>query len=314
MIPTEVKSLLQRRIARLVTSEVMADLVSCAWVAERLGKVLLKILDGSWYLPMAKRDVAREFLACRIPSATRFDIDAVVDPELSPPLPHMLPRDPVLFSAYMTTLGVHHEQTIVVYDSAGILASPRVWYSLRLFGARNVAVLDGGLPEWKRLGLPVESGAVELKLSERGPFKARFDARGLWTKEQVLNRLELGSEEVLVDARPVGRFTGVDPEPRAGLLGGHIPGALNVPFNSLISDQGKMRSPEELKSVLTSSGIDLASPRLDIVASCGSGITACVVLFAAHLAGVPLSKLALYDGSWSEWGDPDNKLPRASSE
>jgi thiosulfate/3-mercaptopyruvate sulfurtransferase len=264
-------------------------LVSTDWLAERLGAPATSMVDGSFYLPALKRDAAAEYLAGHIPSAMRFDIDAIADH--SNPLPHMLPSAEQ-FAREVGALGIADTDTIVVYDGVGLGGAPRVWWSFRIFGAKNVFILDGGLPKWKAEGRPLEAGAVT-----RAPrtFAAKLDSAVVAGVPDVQRALAQKSAQV-VDARPADRFLGQAPEPRAGLRGGHMPGAFNVPSTGLV-ENGRLIAPERIAQAFTAGGVDLDKP---IITSCGSGVTAATLWFALDAIGK--APKALYDGSWSEWG------------
>jgi thiosulfate/3-mercaptopyruvate sulfurtransferase len=266
-------------------------LVSTAWLAERLGQPRLRVIDASWYLPAARRDARAEYLAGHIPGAVFFDLDENSDP--STDLPHMLP-DADAFARRMSKLGIDGEDDIVVYDGSGSnLSAARVWWMFRAFGHDRVGVLDGGIAVWRKEGRPLESGPV---VRPAGRFRARLRPGQVRTLEEVLALTRSGAEQI-VDARPSGRFAGRDPEPRPGLRAGHIPGSRSVPSTSLVDADGRLLPADELRRRFESAGVD---PRRPVVATCGSGTSACAVLFALHLLGQ--SGGALYDGSWSEWG------------
>ena len=264
----------------------MDSLVSTGWLAEHLGERDLVVVDCSWFMPASGRRGHQEYLQAHIPGARFFDIDALSD--RSNPAPHMLPSA-ADFATGMERLGIGSEDRIVVYDNSPTRTAARGWFTLRHFGAQNVAILDGGFQKWTAEGRPTESG-------EPGPRKARFEAReggNVVTKEQLL----AGAGLPWVDARGKARFEGSDADPHAGIAPGHAPGARNLPFTSVYKENGTFRSVEELKCLFADAGIDPAKP---FVASCGSGVTASALIFAAHLIGNDDTRL--YDGSWSEWG------------
>jgi thiosulfate/3-mercaptopyruvate sulfurtransferase len=267
----------------------MDSLVSTEWLARHLENPDLVIVDASWHMPASGRSGHDEFLAVHIPGARFLDIDAVSDREH--PAPHMLPSA-AAFGRAMQQLGVGRDDHIVVYDNSPTRTAARGWFMLRHFGARNVAILDGGFQKWLAENRPVEAG-------EPLPRQVQFDAQErdeIVTKRQLLAATELP----WADARGKPRFEGSEADPRPGVAPGHAPGARNLPFASLYRDDGTFKSIEELKHLFEQAGIDPTKP---FVASCGSGVTANSLIFAAHLIGN--DKARLYDGSWSEWGaDP----------
>ncbi len=273
----------------------MESLVSTDWLAEHLGEPDLTVVDSTWHMPASGRSAASEFLEAHIPGARFLDIDEVSDH--SHPAPHMLPG-PADFGPAMERLGIGRGDRIVVYDNSPIHTATRGWFALRHFGARQIALLDGGLNKWVAEGRPTEAGKPK-------PRNARFEAEegtgDVFTKQQIL----AGTGHALADARGKGRFEGTEPEPRAGLAGGHIPGARNLPFGLLYREDGTFRPKGEIRLIFEDSGIDPVRP---FIASCGSGVTATSLIFAAHLLGSEGG--ALYDGSWSEWG-ADPATPKA---
>lgn len=263
------------------------SLVDVAWLQRHLGESGLCIVDASWHLPDSGRDAGSEYLAGHIPGAVFFDIDRVADTDAG--LPHMLPGAEH-FAREVGRLGIDNRTRVIVYDSAGLFSAARVWWMFRVFGHERVAILDGGLPAWQRQGLPLEAGPVERPPAE---FVAKDGPAGVWTLADVHRNLDTGSA-ALVDARPPARFAGNAPEPRPGLPSGHIPGARNIPFNTVTDPEtGCVRPPAELRERFA----DLDDR--PVVCSCGTGVTACVLAFALHRLG--RDDVAVYDGSWTEW-------------
>jgi len=272
-------------------------LVSTDWLQEHLGSPDVRIVDATWFMPGTPRDPRAEFEACHIPGAVFFDVDEIADE--SSDLPHMLPS-PEKFSARVRKLGLGDGSRIVVYDAnGGYIAAHRVWWTFRVFGHEDVSVLDGGLPKWLHEGRPVED--MQDAARERH-FTPRFDHTLVRTREEIEADLSSGREQI-VDARSAERFTGEAQEPWPGLRSGHIPGSFNVPVLSVMDGNkfNTMRSPEELRSIFEAAGVDPARP---VVTTCGSGITAATLAFALHLTGN--KRVAVYDGSWNEWGGADD--------
>jgi thiosulfate/3-mercaptopyruvate sulfurtransferase len=264
-------------------------LLSTADLAERLGAADLVVLDATWFLPGGPRDVRAEHAERHIPGAAFFDIDEISDADS--PLPHMLPS-PAIFAAHARRLGVNPDSEIVVYDAHGLFSAARVWWSFRAMGHARVRVLDGGLPAWIAEGRQLEAG-------EASPPPGRFEARPDAGLVRDLGRVRAalaGDGEQLLDARSAARFRGEAPEPRPGVRSGHMPGALNLPFDDVLTD-GRLLDAPELKRRFAAAGVDLGRP---IVTTCGSGVTAAVLALA--LARLGAWRAAVYDGSWSEWG------------
>ena len=271
----------------------MDSLVSTEWLGENLGRPDLVVLDASMHLPDAGRDARAEFVAAHIPGARFLDLDTLVDAEA--PVTHTLPRA-TQFAERMSALGIRETDRIVIYDESAIRSAARAWFMLRLFGARQVAILDGGLGKWRAEARPLESGDAEAPAA---PFAVKAGIGTLRNKADLLANLESGAAQV-VDARGAPRYAGTAPEPRPGIAPGHIPGSRNVPYASLFAPDGAYKPEAALRATFEGAGIALDKP---IVTSCGSGITACVLLFALDRLGV--TDAALYDGSWAEWGaDP----------
>jgi thiosulfate/3-mercaptopyruvate sulfurtransferase len=267
-------------------------LVGTDWLASHLTAPDVRIVDASFYLPAQKRDPKAEFAKQHIPGAMYFDIDEIADK--SNPLPHMLPS-PAQFAANVGALGIGDGNRIIVYDTTPMTGACRVWWMFRAMGYRNVAVLDGGLPKWMAEGRPVTDARTAPRA---GTFTPHFDKGLVRSIDDVKSLLSSKTEQV-VDARAANRFRGEVPEARPGLRIGHMPGAFNLPYNELIDPRtGTMLPAGSIKARIAASGID---PAKKVTASCGSGVTACVVALGLYLTGAP--DAAIYDGSWTEWGD-----------
>jgi len=272
----------------------MDPLVTTEWLARHLGDVT--IVDSSWFMPSLGRNARAEYLQAHIPGARFLDIDEVS--HRANPAPHMLPTAEQ-FAAAMERLGIGSGDRIVVYDNSPTRTAARGWFMLRHFGARDVAILDGGFQKWTAEGRPTESG-------EPPPRTARFAAKP--NDSEIVTKQQILSGEVMtpiLDARGAGRFEGAEPDPRPGVEPGHIPGACNLPFAALYNDDGTFKPPDEIRRLFAAADVDPTRP---FVATCGSGVTANSLIFAAHLLGHAGNKL--YDGSWSEWG-ADPATPKA---
>ena len=274
-------------------------LVSTDWLAANLGKPGVRVVDGSWYLPAMNRDGKAEYLAGHIPGAVYFDIDEIADH--STDLPHTLPSD-ADFAAKVGALGLSNDDQIVVYDGGGIFSAPRVRWMLKNYGAKNVALLDGGLPKWKAGGHALEAGAAKR---EPAIFNAKLDTSAVAALADVDAALKEKSAQV-ADARSKPRFDGAMPEPRPGLASGHMPGAISLPMTDLVAD-GRLKPVEELKKAIAASGVDPSRP---LITSCGSGVSATIINLAFEATGYPQPKL--FDGSWTEWASKG--MPVATSQ
>ena len=278
--------------------------VTVDWLAEHLNDPQIRILDGSWYLPGAQRDPRQEFLDAHVLGAQFFDIDSSARKDTA--LPHMLPSAET-FSDVLNDLSIGPDDFVVIYDSAGLFSAARVWWTLRVFGHDQVAILKGGLPAWRRANMPVvasESNTASINTSA---------AQAVWRSEYYAHCADVhqavteGTAQI-IDARSHGRFMGIEPEPRQDLSSGHIPGSLNIHYNTLIDpEQGCLHDQTTLQQLFDTAGVDLSRP---IITSCGSGITACIIALALHELGV--DPVAVFDGSWAEWGSTPG-LPTANS-
>lgn len=265
-------------------------LVSTEWLHAHLKDPDLRILDGSYYLPQMGRDPRAEYEAAHIPNARFFDIDDVADHGSE--LPHMVP--PVeKFMSRMRAMGVGDGHQVVVYDGMGLFSAARVWWLFKLMGQNNIAVLDGGLPKWQAEGRPVED--LPPVIRDRH-MTVRRQNQMVKDVTQVSAASKLGDYEI-IDARSPGRFRGEEPEPRAGLRPGHIPGSKNVWFKELLNADQTMKNPVEIRQIFEAAGVDFNKPA---ITTCGSGVTAAVLSLGLERIGK--TDHSLYDGSWSEWG------------
>jgi thiosulfate/3-mercaptopyruvate sulfurtransferase len=282
----------------------MADnpnLVSTEWLEAHLSAPDLVVVDASWYLPALNRDGKAEYRQGHIPGAVHFDIDEIADH--ASPLPHMLPS-PEAFARHVGQLGIGDGMRIVVYDGAGLFSAPRVWWTFRTFGARDVTILDGGAPKWRAEGRP---GTDEPTRRRPAVFTARLDHGAVASMADVARHLAARTAQV-VDARPAERFRGDAPEPRPGIPSGHMPGSLNLPSSQLVAD-GRLKEPDALRAAVDAAGIDLSR---SVVTSCGSGVSAAIISLALESIGAPAK--ALYDGSWTEWaGTPGQPVATGQS-
>ena len=282
------------RTMTITPAESRDALVTTEWLAEHLDDEDVRVVDGTWHLPHLGRDAGREFGEAHLRGAVFFDIDAIADADTT--LPHMLPS-PEKFAREVGALGIGDDDQIIVYDVRGVVSAARVWWTFRAFGHDDVAVLDGGLRKWRAEGRPVESGTPS-------PIGRRFTARPRPALVRDLDAVRANLEsraEQLIDARSHGRFAGTEPEPRAGLRGGHVPGSLNLPYDELYRPDGTLLPPSALGEAFAKAGLDPARP---VITSCGSGVTASVLALVLHVLGH--GQVAVYDGSWAEWGGRDD--------
>ena len=265
-------------------------LVSTAWLEAHLNDPDLRVIDASWYLPAMGRNGRAEYMDRHLPGARFFDIDEISDQRSN--LPHMAPPAEK-FASRMRAMGVGDGHQVVIYDGMGMFSAPRVWWTFRLMGKTDVAVLDGGFPKWLAEGRPTEDMPPILRDRH---ITVQRQAGLVKDVTQVAKAAKLG-DHAIVDARPPARFRGDEPEPRPGLRAGHIPGSRNVPFGTVLNADATMKSPDDLRAVFQAAGVDLSKP---VITSCGSGVTAAVLSLALERMGH--RNHALYDGSWAEWG------------
>ncbi|KAI5440729.1 thiosulfate/3-mercaptopyruvate sulfurtransferase 2 isoform X1 [Lathyrus oleraceus] len=298
--------------------------VSVDWLYENLKEPDIKVVDASWYMPDEQRNPIQEYQVAHIPGALFFDIDGIADRTTN--LPHMLPSEEA-FAAAVSALGIQNKDDLVVYDGKGLFSAARVWWMFRVFGHDRVWVLDGGLPRWRASGYDVESSASSdaiLKASAAseaiekvyqgqavGPitFETKFQPHLVWTLEQVTKNIEEKSHQQ-VDARSKPRFDGIAQEPRKGIRSGHVPGSKCVPFPQILDSSQALLPADELKKRFEQEGVSLEKP---VVTSCGTGVTACILALGLHRLGK--TDVAVYDGSWTEWGShPDTPVDTAAAQ
>jgi thiosulfate/3-mercaptopyruvate sulfurtransferase len=280
----------------------MTPLVTTDWLADHLDDPTVIVCDCSFYLPTDPRNAASLFAEARIPGARFFDIDVIKDDKSD--LPHMLPS-PAAFAVHVGQLGISNAATVVFYDQVGLFSAARGWWMMRVFGHDRAAVLDGGLPKWRAEGRALETSAP---VAPRPAVFAPAERPDLVRDVAAMKAIVDDRSALILDARPAGRFDGTAPEPRAGVRGGHMPGAHNIPFNQLLAADGTMLPPDQLRARFAAEGADGSQP---IITSCGTGVTAAVLTLGLAVAGLPTG--ALYDGSWTEWGGrPDTRVEVAS--
>lgn len=273
-----------------MSDNTFGPLVSTDWLAANLDAPDLRVVDGSFYLPTENRSPRGEYDAAHIPGAAFFDIDGICDPDSE--LPHMFPSA-ARFGDEVGKLGIGNGHRIVCYDGGKMTGACRVWWMFRAFGHDNVAVLDGGMSKWRADGHAVTDARPA---AAPATFAAEFSSGMVRSVDEVL-ALTRSADEQILDARSAGRFTGREPEPRAGMRSGHMPGAFNLPYTDLLSGDGTLKPPADLKKLFRAAGVNESAP---VVTSCGSGISAALLLLGLHIIG--RDDVSLYDGSWSEWG------------
>ncbi|WOL03380.1 thiosulfate/3-mercaptopyruvate sulfurtransferase 1, mitochondrial [Canna indica] len=298
-------------------------LVSAEWLHANLRNPDIKVLDASWYMPLEHRNALEEYQVAHIPGAIFFDIDRISDPTSN--LPHMLPSEEA-FAAAISAIGIQNEDDVIVYDGKGLFSAARVWWMFRVFGHNKVWVLDGGLPQWYRSGYEVESttpqhanltltavseaieNAYRGQLVAPATFKTKFRPQLVWSLDQIKQNMKDQTHQH-IDARSKPRFDGVAPEPRQGIKSGHIPGSKCVPFTEMLDGSQMFLTEDELRKRILQESTSLDRP---IVASCGTGVTACILVLGLHRIGKP--DVPVYDGSWTEWATlPDTTIVTAAS-
>ena len=268
----------------------MTAFLTTDFLAENLWNTHYKLVDASWFMPDSGRSARAEYLKTHLPGAVFFDLDDISDKKST--YPHMLPYVDI-FSQKIGALGISNHDKVVIYDSQGLFSAPRAWWMFRVFGHEKTYILEGGLPKWIAEAKPVQSGTVEI-MSTR--YNTKFNATLYRHIEDVFNNLTKPVDQI-VDARSPSRFRGEEPEPRPGLRSGHIPGAKNVFYKDLITEQGLLKSKEDMAQIFINAGVDLSKP---IANMCGSGVTACILALAQFELGI--KNAGVYDGSWAEWG------------
>lgn len=266
------------------------SLVSTNWLKDNLTHENIRVIDATWHLPNSPRDAKDEFAKDHLDGAIFFDIDEIAD--LDNPLPHMMPSNEKM-SDRVRAMGINNDDHIIIYDNSDFCTAARVWFMFKHFGHENISILDGGLKKWKSEGHPTGNMVMQIEPSH---YLAQLNEDKIRSIEQITENIK-NKQEQLVDARGEGRFLGTAPEPRPGSKSGHIPGSFNVPFTDLLNENHTYKSKSEIENIFEKYGLDLTKP---IITSCGSGVTACILIFA--LQQIDHKQNALYDGSWSEWG------------
>lgn len=273
-------------------------LVETDWLEDNLNNPDMSIIDATWYMPGTPENPEQQFQQSRIPGAVFFNIDEIADKQTT--LPHMLPSA-ALFSKAVSEMGIKNEDHIIIYDRTGIFSAPRVWWTFRTMGHSKVSVLNGGLKKWIAEKRPLSEAPEQYE--KQSNYKATLNTSLIKSFDEVLNTIHPQNGSAILDARPAPRFAGDAEEPRPGLKKGHMPGSKNLPFQQLLTNEGTLRSPDELKEIFRKLDI---SPDTSVITTCGSGITAAILSFALHVIGH--NSYAVYDGSWAEWGSHERAL------